>query len=99
MNMALHSFAFNEIVYVAIFYLAGAFVYAYRIPERWYPGSFDLVGHSHQWWHIAVFMGCAVHCFAILKMYFWWHSHNPTCDVVDAVMQSWYITGTLIKQS
>lgn len=27
-----------------------------RVPERWFPGAFDLVGHSHQWFHVLVFL-------------------------------------------
>lgn len=29
-------------------YAAGFGVYAAHVPERWAPGRFDLVGHSHQ---------------------------------------------------
>lgn len=29
-------------------------IYALKIPERWYPGRVDYIGHSHQWWHILV---------------------------------------------
>mmetsp|Transcript_22448 Transcript_22448/g.24976 ORF Transcript_22448/g.24976 Transcript_22448/m.24976 type:complete len:92 (+) Transcript_22448:429-704(+) len=32
-------------------YIFGAFVYAIRFPEKWYPGRFDLCGHSHNLWH------------------------------------------------
>ncbi|CAH2108504.1 unnamed protein product [Euphydryas editha] len=29
-------------------------IYAFKIPERWFPGKMDYIGHSHQWWHILV---------------------------------------------
>jgi adiponectin receptor len=32
----------------------GAAVYAARIPERWFPKVFDLLGQSHNWMHILV---------------------------------------------
>jgi adiponectin receptor len=32
----------------------GSLFYAGQIPERWFPGRFDLVGSSHNIWHIAV---------------------------------------------
>ena len=32
---------------------SGAAIYAMRIPERWYPGKFDLVLHSHQLFHVS----------------------------------------------
>ena len=35
-------------------------VYATRIPERWKPGAFDLMFHSHQLFHIAVIVAALV---------------------------------------
>lgn len=32
-----------------------AFVfYAAKIPERWFTGKVDFVGHSHNWWHLII---------------------------------------------
>ena len=31
---------------------SGALVYAQRVPERWFPGKFDLFFHSHQIFHV-----------------------------------------------
>jgi adiponectin receptor len=31
--------------------LIGVGVYVSHFPERWFPGSFDCIGHSHNWWH------------------------------------------------
>uniref|UniRef100_A0ACD5Y619 Uncharacterized protein n=1 Tax=Avena sativa TaxID=4498 RepID=A0ACD5Y619_AVESA len=42
-------------------YGAGAAVYALRVPERWFPGRFDLVGHSHQLFHLFVIAGAYAH--------------------------------------
>uniref|UniRef100_A0A915EBC4 Progestin and adipoQ receptor family member 3 n=1 Tax=Ditylenchus dipsaci TaxID=166011 RepID=A0A915EBC4_9BILA len=41
---------------VILFSLVGlAFVfYATLLPERLYPGRFDIVGCSHQWWHLII---------------------------------------------
>uniref|UniRef100_T1J160 Uncharacterized protein n=1 Tax=Strigamia maritima TaxID=126957 RepID=T1J160_STRMM len=36
--------------FVAAF--SGAFVYSTHLPERIWPGRFDIIGHSHQWLHI-----------------------------------------------
>ena len=30
----------------------GFFFYASLVPESLFPGRFDIVGHSHQWWHV-----------------------------------------------
>jgi len=38
-----------------LLYAAGIVIYALHVPERWFPGSFDYVGCSHQWWHLFVF--------------------------------------------
>ena len=42
-------------------YVAGAFVYAGKVPERWFPGMFDYFGGSHNLWHIAVLGGILFH--------------------------------------
>lgn len=47
-------------------YVAGVAVYAMRFPEKYWPGRFDLVGHSHQMWHIAIVVAIALHFRAIL---------------------------------
>lgn len=46
-------------------YLAGAMLYAAKIPECWFPGMFDYVGGSHQIWHIAVLGGILFHYHAM----------------------------------
>jgi hypothetical protein len=35
----------------------GAIIYANRVPERWFPGRFDLFCHSHQIFHVSL-RGC-----------------------------------------
>ena len=42
-------------------YIGGALLYVFRIPERWYPKTFDNFGSSHQIFHLAVVAGCAIH--------------------------------------
>ncbi|KAF5660965.1 putative IZH3 [Fusarium heterosporum] len=50
-------------------YLTGAFVYASKIPERWYPGCFDYVGGSHNLWHAAVLGGILFHYSAMQSFF------------------------------
>ena len=38
---------------LAASYIAGATIYALRIPEKWWPGKFDIFFHSHQFLHLA----------------------------------------------
>jgi adiponectin receptor len=51
-------------------YLVGLAIYAVRCPERFSPGRFDLVGHSHQLWHIGVVLGIITSYFATLVCYY-----------------------------
>ena len=44
---------------------AGALIYALRVPERWRPGSFNILFNSHQIFHIAVVLAAWVHYHAI----------------------------------
>lgn len=53
------------------FYLAGVVVYGARVPERWMPGRFDLVGHSHQLFHALVIAGAYAHYHAGLVYLSW----------------------------
>uniref|UniRef100_A0ACD5XWZ0 Uncharacterized protein n=1 Tax=Avena sativa TaxID=4498 RepID=A0ACD5XWZ0_AVESA len=39
----------------------GAGFYVARVPERWCPGVFDCVGHSHQIFHVLVLVGALTH--------------------------------------
>ncbi|KAK6510901.1 hypothetical protein TWF506_009990 [Arthrobotrys conoides] len=50
-------------------YLTGAMIYANQIPERWSPGMFDLVGGSHNIWHLAVVGGVWFHWCALQGMF------------------------------
>ena len=49
----------------------GAATYACRIPERWFPGKFDIAGNSHQLWHAAVVLAAWVHYLAIMILLQW----------------------------
>lgn len=39
-------------------------IYLTKIPERFFPGKVDYLGHSHQWWHM----------FILLALYYWHNS-------------------------
>ncbi|KAG6523049.1 hypothetical protein ZIOFF_020208 [Zingiber officinale] len=58
-------------VAMAVAYASGATVYVRRIPERWRPGEFDLVGHSHQIFHVLVLVGALTHCLATKVLLDW----------------------------
>ncbi|OBZ89621.1 Uncharacterized protein C30D11.11 [Choanephora cucurbitarum] len=48
-------------------YLAGVVVYGNQFPERFWPGKFDRLGHSHQFWHLFVCGGIWFHYQAALQ--------------------------------
>ena len=41
----------------AVLNTLGGSLYAFRIPERWCPGAFDMLGQSHHWMHLLVIAG------------------------------------------
>ena len=40
-----------------VYLTAAAIVNVIKVPERWYPGYFDILAHSHQWFHLLIFLG------------------------------------------
>lgn len=53
---------------VVVMYLLGVLAlgfYAFKIPERYFPGKVNFVGSSHQWWHLFIVLA-----------YYWWHRSN-----------------------
>jgi len=53
---------------LALVNFAGAAVYAARVPERWFPGTFDLLGQSHNWMHVLVFTGALIRLGGLLEV-------------------------------
>jgi predicted membrane channel-forming protein YqfA (hemolysin III family) len=37
--------------------MLSAIIYCLHVPERFFPGNFDIIGHSHQWFHIFAALG------------------------------------------
>jgi channel protein (hemolysin III family) len=60
-------------------YGVGVIFYMFKIPERWFPGQFDVWGHSHQMWHIFVFAATCVHFFNCTSMYIQWENMEFHC--------------------
>jgi adiponectin receptor len=49
-------------------YLIGWLFLVTRFPERVVPGLFDILGHSHQWWHLFVFFAGRAWLLAMLDL-------------------------------
>lgn len=47
----------------------GALFYATHFPECRFPGLFDYFGHSHQYWHVFIFIGCTAYAHGILSLH------------------------------
>lgn len=52
-----------------VFYITGAVLYGVNVPERCKPGTFCIVGSSHQIFHICVFMGSILHYYANFQLF------------------------------
>lgn len=61
-------------------YVTGALLYGFRIPERFYPGKFNVLFASHQIFHVAVFAACCVHYAGCLILYRW-RTERTVCAV------------------
>ena len=55
---------------------AGTVIYTARIPERWYPKTFDLYGQSHQIMHVLVICGALSHTIGLVKASDYWQTLN-----------------------
>eukprot|EP00878_Enallax_costatus_P015225 GHUV01015939.1.p1 GENE.GHUV01015939.1~~GHUV01015939.1.p1 ORF type:complete len:386 (+),score=106.03 GHUV01015939.1:469-1626(+) len=76
--------AFQLDLLMGAIYVGGAVIYASRIPERWFPGKFDIAGHSHQLWHAAVVLAAWVHYLA-MTILLQWRDASGGCAVPGSV--------------
>ncbi|XP_045165940.1 adiponectin receptor protein-like [Mercenaria mercenaria] len=53
---------------MAVLYITGAVIYAVRIPERFFPGKFDIWFQSHQIFHVFVLAAAFVHYHGITEI-------------------------------
>lgn len=55
-------------------YICGAGIYAARVPEKWHPGQYDVIGSSHQIFHLFVVAAAASHLFGLLEAFDYRHT-------------------------
>ncbi|GFS03503.1 membrane progestin receptor beta-like [Elysia marginata] len=48
--------SFRHHIQQMLWFTLGGFFFGTDIPQRFYPGKFDLLGHSHQLFHVCIFM-------------------------------------------
>ena len=63
-------------------YLFGAALYAFKIPERWKPGAFDVAFHSHQLFHVAVVIAAMLH-YKASRVLMHWRDEMGGCLMTD----------------
>ena len=52
-------------------YIFGALIYVQQVPERYSPGSFDILFHSHQIWHLFVTSAAILFYWCAIDMMNW----------------------------
>ena len=52
----------------------GTAIYTARVPERWYPKTFDYYGASHQIMHVLVICGALSHTVGLVRAFDYWQS-------------------------
>ncbi|BDD56879.1 hypothetical protein MPDQ_003201 [Monascus purpureus] len=63
-------------------YILGAVIYAARVPERLMPGQFDILGSSHQIFHVLVVCAALAHLTGLLSAFDYRHSgFAETCPM------------------
>lgn len=63
---------------LGICHVTGAIIYACRIPERWCPRRYDIVGSSHQIMHVLVVCGAVAYGLGVLKAREHWRRSGCT---------------------
>ena len=62
------AYALSGLIQMASVYVSGAGLYAARIPERFFPGKFDIWASSHQLFHICGVIATCIHYDVINNM-------------------------------
>ncbi|KAK0712672.1 hemolysin-III related-domain-containing protein [Lasiosphaeria miniovina] len=62
-----------------VFNVAGAGAYAARVPERWWPRRFDVLGASHQVMHIAILVAGLCYGAGVVASFDYFHAHPEQC--------------------
>lgn len=66
----LYTIDYNAFLRGGAIYAGGAVVYALKLPERYFKGMFDIVGNSHNIFHVCCLIGATMHWRANLQMFY-----------------------------
>ncbi|KAI6652764.1 hypothetical protein LOD99_4150 [Oopsacas minuta] len=73
-------YALHWLCMMAFCYIFGAFIYSMRIPERFFPGKFDIFAHSHQIFHMFVIFGIISHYECLTSTVSYYSNHQSICQ-------------------
>ncbi|KAJ2543541.1 hypothetical protein EV175_005970 [Coemansia sp. RSA 1933] len=65
------------VIAMALLYIAGTLIYAFKLPERYRPGKHNVVLHSHQIFHVLVVAAAVCHYIGIIRALAWVHIVSP----------------------
>ncbi|KZT03812.1 HlyIII-domain-containing protein [Laetiporus sulphureus 93-53] len=71
---------FGWLIASGLLYIAGALLYANRVPERFSPGTFDHFFASHQIFHVCVVLAALAHYACVLTAFDHAHSRIGYCS-------------------
>lgn len=77
---AIERYALHWMLTMAFSYIFGAFIYSLRIPERFFPGKFDIFAHSHQIFHMFVICGIISHYECVTTTASYYYMHQSICQ-------------------
>ncbi|RHZ70855.1 hypothetical protein Glove_265g19 [Diversispora epigaea] len=80
-NLSFDVIALKWMAITGGFYMLGAVVYGTRIPESLSPGSFDVLGSSHQIFHFFVLAATLTHYYGVIQAMTFWHEQNHECQL------------------
>ncbi|KAJ3416422.1 hypothetical protein HDV05_001580 [Chytridiales sp. JEL 0842] len=84
------SMSVSYIVLQGFIFFLGALIFMFQVPERWWPGMFDLWGNSHNIWHVLILVASSVHYVGMLRAFSWWKGLGEGgCEVVDVEGGHW----------
>lgn len=60
-------FSIDYYLFEMLLEVCGAMAYGFRIPEKYWPGRFDILGASHQWFHMFSATAAMVHLAGLIN--------------------------------
>ncbi|KAM3075702.1 hypothetical protein ACMFMG_007833 [Clarireedia jacksonii] len=78
-HLQYHRLSLEWIAAVAGLNFIGALAYSLRIPEKWYPGKFDIYGNSHHILHTMVVFAALAHFAGLVDSFDYLHDMVDEC--------------------